>query len=55
MLKIAVAFVAGIVFTGVMARNMTPGLMFTERISPFSVEETVARIQHNIQDPRNAT
>lgn len=49
MLKIIGSFVAGIAFTGVLAWNMMGGLMFNERISPFGVEETVARIQQNIQ------
>ena len=50
MLKLAAAFVGGIAFTGALAWNMMSGLMFTERVSPFGIEETVARIQHNIQD-----
>lgn len=49
MLKIIGGFVAGIVATvGLMALMMS-SLMFTERVSPFGVEETVARIQENIQ------
>ncbi len=53
MLKIIAAFVAGIAFTAVLAWNTMGGLMFNERVSPFGVEETVARIQHNIQDTGN--
>lgn len=53
MLKIVGSFVAGIAFTAVLAWNMMGGLMFVERPSPFGVEETVARIQHNIQDAGN--
>jgi uncharacterized protein (DUF302 family) len=53
MLKIVGSFVAGIVFTGALAWNMMGGLMFNERVSPFGVEETVARIQHNIQATGN--
>lgn len=53
MLKILGGFVAGLVFTGVLAWNMAAGLMFEERVSPFGLEETVARIQHNIQDAGN--
>ncbi|MDP2792692.1 MAG: DUF302 domain-containing protein [Sulfurisoma sp.] len=49
MLKIVGSFVAGIAFTGVLAWNMAGGLMFHEHLSPFGVEETVARIQQNIQ------
>ena len=50
MLKIFGGIVAGIVFTGVLAWNMAGSLMFNEHVSPFGMEETVARIQHNIQD-----
>jgi len=53
MLKIVGSFVAGIIFTAVLAWNMMGGLMFNERVSPFGVEETVARIQHNIQATGN--
>jgi uncharacterized protein (DUF302 family) len=53
MLKIVGSFIAGIVFTGVLAWNMAGGLMFNERVSPFGVEETVARIQQNIQAAGN--
>ena len=49
MVKIVASFVAGIAFTGILAWNMMAGLMFNERVSPFGMEETVARIQHNIQ------
>jgi uncharacterized protein (DUF302 family) len=50
MLKVLGGLVAGIVFTAVLAWNMAGGLMFNEHLSPFGMEETVARIQHNIQD-----
>lgn len=50
MLKIVVSFVGGVVLTGVLAWNMMGSLMFFETESPFGLEETVARIQHNIQD-----
>jgi len=50
MLKFISGIVAGIVFTGALAWNMMAGLMFHEQASPFGMEETVARIQHNIQD-----
>jgi uncharacterized protein (DUF302 family) len=49
MLKIVGSFVGGVAFTGILAWNAMGGLMFNERVSPFGVEETVARIQHNIQ------
>lgn len=41
-------FVLGAVFLGVVAWNMAGGLMFVERASPFGMDETIARIQHNI-------
>ena len=50
MLKIFGGVIAGMVLTGLLAWNMAAGLMFNERVSPFGMEETVARIQHNIQD-----
>lgn len=50
MLKIIGGVVGGIVLTAVLAWNMAGSLMFQEHVSPFGLEETVARIQHNIQD-----
>jgi uncharacterized protein (DUF302 family) len=49
MFKIVGSFIVGIIFTGVLGWNMMGGLMFHEHLSPFGVEETVARIQQNIQ------
>ena len=49
MLKIVGSFIVGIVFTGVLGWNMMGGMMFNERVSPFGLEETVARIQQNIE------
>lgn len=53
MLKTLLSFVGGVAFTGILAWNMAGDLMFTERVSPFGMEETVARIQHNIQANKN--
>jgi len=53
MWKIVGSFVAGIAFIGIVGWNSVYSLMFTERVSPFGVEETVARIQHNIQGNKN--
>jgi len=53
MLKLVSGFVAGMVFVGILAWNMMGGLMFKEIQSPFGVEETVARIQQNIQKTGN--
>jgi uncharacterized protein (DUF302 family) len=50
MLKFIGGIVAGVVITGLLAWSMAGGLMFKEQVSPFGMEETVARIQHNIQD-----
>lgn len=50
-------FIAGIILGAALslaaAWQMTGSLMFEERESPYSVEETVARIQHNIQAAGN--
>ena len=53
MLKIIASFIAGGVFVAVVAWNSLGGLMFSEQVSPFSVEETTARIQQNIQAAGN--
>ncbi len=50
MLKAIIGFIAGIVVTLATAYFMMPHLMFNEVQSPFGFEETIARIQHNIQD-----
>ncbi|HEX8986886.1 MAG TPA: DUF302 domain-containing protein [Rhodocyclaceae bacterium] len=50
MLKFIGGIAAGIVATAVLAWLMAGSLMFHEQVSPFGMEETVARIQHNIQD-----
>lgn len=53
MIKALVGFAAGIVIVALGGWMMMPHLMFTERESPFGVEETVARIQQNIQKAGN--
>jgi uncharacterized protein (DUF302 family) len=53
MLKFVGGFIAGMVFLGILAWNMMGGLMFNEMPSPFGMEETVARIQQNIQNTGN--
>ncbi len=50
MLKFLGGVAVGIVVVAVLAWNMMSSLMFHEQPSPFGMEETVARIQHNIQD-----
>jgi len=53
MLKILIGVVIGILVTMGLAYSMMSRLMFTETVSPFGMEETVARIQHNIQNTGN--
>lgn len=48
MWKIISGVVLGLVLAGVGAYANMSNLMFTETVSPFGLEETVARIQHNI-------
>ena len=48
-MKAVVGFIAGVVFFGVVAWNMAGDMMLREIPSPYSVEETAARIQRNIQ------
>lgn len=50
MLKVISGVIVGLIATMVAAVVMMPSLMFTEHPSPFGMEETVARIQHNIMD-----
>jgi uncharacterized protein (DUF302 family) len=50
MLKLLAGFIAGLLLTAIVGYVMAPSLMFTERPSPYGMEETVARIQHNIAD-----
>lgn len=48
MLKTVLGFIVGVLFVAVVGYLMMPHLMFKETPSPYGVEETVARIQHNI-------
>jgi uncharacterized protein (DUF302 family) len=50
---IIVGLLLGIAAALAAAWNWGGGLMFQERVSPFTMEETVARIQHNIQAAGN--
>lgn len=50
MFKAFVGFLAGLMFVSISGYVMMPKMMFKERVSPFGMEETIARIQHNIQD-----
>ena len=53
MWKVIGGFVGGILFTALLGYQMMPSMMFTERLSPFDMEETIARIQQNIQQAGN--
>ncbi len=53
MLKVVGGFIAGAALCGVLVYNFMGSLMFREVASPFGVEETVARIQQNIQNTGN--
>jgi len=53
MLKVVGSFIAGAVVVVLLAYNFMGSLMFREIPSPFGLEETVARIQQNIQNAGN--
>jgi uncharacterized protein (DUF302 family) len=53
MLKVVAGFVAGVVVVILVVYNFAGSLMFREIPSPFGVEETVARIQQNVQNAGN--
>lgn len=53
MIKALAGFIVGVIVIALGGWLMAPSLMFTERASPFGMEETVARIQHNIQKTGN--
>ncbi len=53
MLKVVAGFVAGVVVVILAVYNFAGSLMFREIPSPFGVEETVARIQQNVQNAGN--
>ena len=53
MLKVVAGFVAGVVVVILVVFNFAGSLMFREIPSPFGVEETVARIQQNVQNAGN--
>lgn len=53
LLGIVVGLVLGVAAALATAWNMAGSLMFEERVSPFTIEETVARIQHNVEAAGN--
>ena len=53
MLKVVGGFVAGVIVVALMIYSFMGSFIFREVASPFGVEETVARIQQNIQNTGN--
>lgn len=53
MLKVVGGFFAGVIVAALLVYNFMGSLMFREVPSPFGEEETVARIQQNIQNTGN--
>jgi uncharacterized protein (DUF302 family) len=53
MLKFLGGVLLGAIIATLALWNVAGGLMFEERVSPFTVEETVARIQHNVEAAGN--
>ncbi len=51
--KLIAGLIVGVALTAALAWNMASSLMFREVPSPFGLEETVARIQRNIQNAGN--
>ncbi len=51
--KLIAGLVGGVAITLVLAWSMASSLMFREVPSPFGLEETVARIQQNVQNAGN--
>jgi uncharacterized protein (DUF302 family) len=50
MLKVFGGFIGGLLLTAIVGYLLMPSMMFKETPSPFGMEETIARIQHNIED-----
>jgi uncharacterized protein (DUF302 family) len=53
MLKFISGTILGVVLALAVVWQMAGSMMFEERVSPFTVEETVARIQHNVEGAGN--
>ena len=45
--SILLGFVLGAIATGIVVWNVMPGMMLEERLSPYSVDETVNKIKEN--------
>jgi len=50
MLKVLGSFFAGVIVVALVGWQMMPKMMFSEIESPYGFEETIARIQHNVED-----
>jgi uncharacterized protein (DUF302 family) len=53
MIKLLTGFITGIIAIALLIWVNAPRLMFTERVSPYGMEETIARIQQNVQKTGN--
>jgi uncharacterized protein (DUF302 family) len=53
MVKVVGGFFAGLIVAALLVYNYMGSLMFREIVSPFGEEETIARIQQNIQNAGN--
>ena len=47
--NIIIGFILGIIVTGITVWQIMPGMMLTERLSPYGVDETVAKITANAE------
>lgn len=52
MKKLLIGFVAGMALFSILGFTKGGGLMFNETLSPFGLDETVARIQRNVQETK---
>lgn len=50
---VVIGLVLGVAIALAAVWNLAGGMMFEERVSPFTMEETVARIQHNVEAAGN--
>lgn len=50
MFKVIGSFFAGVILLALVGWQMMPMMMFNEVVSPYGLEETVARIQYNVEN-----
>ncbi len=48
--NIIIGFILGVIVTGTTVWQIMPGMMLTERASPFGIEKTVEKITSNAED-----